>query len=130
MEKQHKFSLWYVLLGVWLVLLLHNMIASALMVENIPYSEFIKLVKEGKVTEIAISENDIQGRMIPSDGSSDKGALFRTVRVDPGISQLLEAAHHEHPDTEKQGDRYHPGHDRAQEIRFDPAGIGDIVLFQ
>lgn len=90
MEKQHKFSLWYVLLGVWLVLMLHNMIASALMVENIPYSEFVKLVKEGKVAEIAISENDIQGRMIPSDGSSDKGALFRTVRVDPGISQLLE----------------------------------------
>jgi len=90
MEKQHKFSLWYVLLGVWLVLLLHNMIASALMVENIPYSEFVKLVKEGKVSEIAISENDIQGRMIPSDGSSEKGALFRTVRVDPGISELLE----------------------------------------
>ncbi len=90
MEKQHKFSLWYVLLGVWLVLLLHNMIASALMVENIPYSEFVKLVKEGKVAEIAISENDIQGRMTPSDGSSDKGALFRTVRVDPGISELLE----------------------------------------
>jgi len=90
MEKRHKFSLWYVLLGVWLVLLLHNMIASALMVENIPYSEFVKLVKEGKVSEIAISENDIQGRMIPSDGSSEKGALFRTVRVDPGISELLE----------------------------------------
>jgi cell division protease FtsH len=90
MEKQHKFSLWYVLLGVWLVLLLHNMIASALMGENIPYSEFVKLVKEGKVAEIAISENDIQGRMIPSDGSSEKGALFRTVRVDPGISELLE----------------------------------------
>ena len=90
MEKQHKFSLWYVLLGVWLVLLLHNMIASALMVENIPYSEFVKLVKEGKVAEIAISENDIQGRMIPSEGSSDKGALFRTVRVDPGISELME----------------------------------------
>jgi len=90
MEKRHKFSLWYVLLGVWLVLLLHNMIASALMVENIPYSEFVKLVKEGKVAEIAISENDIQGRMIPSDGSSEKGALFRTVRVDPGISELME----------------------------------------
>jgi cell division protease FtsH len=90
MEKQHKFSLWYVLLGVWLVLLLHNMIASALMVENIPYSEFVKLVKEGKVAEIAISENDIQGRMVPSEGSSEKGALFRTVRVDPGISELME----------------------------------------
>ena len=43
---------------------------------------------------------------------------------------LLEPAHHEHPDAEEQGDRYHPGHDGAQEIRFDSAGIGDIVLFQ
>jgi cell division protease FtsH len=90
MEKKHKFSLWYVLLGVWLVLLLHNMIASALMVETIPYSEFIKHLKEGKVTEIAISENDIQGRMITSADSSDKGTLFRTVRVDPDIARLLD----------------------------------------
>ncbi len=90
MKKQHRFSIWYVLMGVWLVLLLHNMIASALMVKSIPYSEFIKLVKEGQVSEITVSENDIQGRLVATDGSGDKGELFRTVRVDPDISQLLE----------------------------------------
>jgi cell division protease FtsH len=89
MEKQHKFSLWYVLLGVWLVLLLHNMIASALMVENIPYSEFVKLVKEGKVAEIAISENNIQGRMIPSDGSSEERFLMRQTELNNRIATLL-----------------------------------------
>jgi cell division protease FtsH len=55
-------------------------------VKNIPYSEFVKLVKEGKVSEIAISENDIQGRMLPSDDGKKANTLFRTVRVDPGIS--------------------------------------------
>jgi cell division protease FtsH len=89
MKKQHRFSIWYAVLGVWLVLLLHNMIASALLVKNIPYSEFIAAVKAGKVSEIAISDSSIQGRMISEDGSGT-GELFRTIRVDPEISQLLE----------------------------------------
>jgi cell division protease FtsH len=90
MKKQHRFSIWYVLLGVWLVLLLHNMIASALMVTTIPYSEFIQHVKDGRVSEISVSENVIQGRLAGIENGSQNGELFRTVRVDPDISQLLE----------------------------------------
>jgi cell division protease FtsH len=90
MKKQHRFSIWYVLLGVWLVLLLHNMIASALMVQTIPYSEFIQHVKDGRVTEITISENVIQGRLTSAENGSQAGDMFRTVRVDPDISQLLD----------------------------------------
>jgi hypothetical protein len=57
-------------------LFLHNMIAGSLTVKNIPYSEFVKAVKEGRVSEIAISENEIQGRMIGSeDGRSVKHAF-------------------------------------------------------
>jgi cell division protease FtsH len=90
MKKQHKFSIWYAILGIWAVLLLHNMIASALLVKELPYSEFIRLVKEGKVSEITISENVIQGRMIASDAGLEPKELFRTVRVDSDISRLLE----------------------------------------
>ena len=90
MKKHHRFSIWYVLLGVWLVLLLHNMIASALMVQTIPYSEFIQHVKEGRVTEISISENVIQGRLTDAADGSQNGEWFRTVRVDPDISRLLD----------------------------------------
>ena len=89
MKKQHKFSIWYVILGVWGVLILHNMIASALVVKTIPYSEFNKLVNEGRVSDISISVDQIQGRMFTSDGDSEKGELFRTVRVDPDISGFL-----------------------------------------
>jgi cell division protease FtsH len=91
MKKQHRFSIWYVLLGVWLVLLLHNMIASAFLVKTIPYSEFTQLLQAGKVSEIAISENDIQGKYLSTEAGAEKEVLFRTVRVDPEFSQLLEA---------------------------------------
>jgi cell division protease FtsH len=90
MKKQHRFSIWYAILGIWLVILLHNVIASSLAVRNIPYSEFVKAVKEGKVTEIAISENEIRGRMSTGGEESDANEWFHTVRVDPDISQLLD----------------------------------------
>jgi cell division protease FtsH len=72
------------------VLLLHNMIASSLTVKNIPYSEFVKAVKQGQVTEIAISENEIRGRMRSDEEGGEANERFRTVRVDPDISQLLD----------------------------------------
>jgi cell division protease FtsH len=90
MEKHHKFSIWYVLVGIWVVLLLQNYLASALSIRTIPYSEFLKLVKEHKVSEVAISSNRIQGRMKVDGASGGKGELFKTVRVDPDISSLLE----------------------------------------
>ncbi|MEN8782086.1 MAG: ATP-dependent zinc metalloprotease FtsH, partial [Desulfobacterales bacterium] len=42
------------------------------------------------VSDISISADQIQGRMFTSDGDSEKGELFRTVRVDPDISEFLE----------------------------------------
>jgi cell division protease FtsH len=90
MEKQHKFSIWYIVFGVWVVLIIHNMIFSMMSVKTIPYSEFLALVKEGKVSEVAITHNQIQGRILKNGSKSDQGELFRTVRVDPDISQLLE----------------------------------------
>ena len=55
MKKQHKFSIWYVILGIWGVLILHNLIASALVVKTILYSAFNTLVNQGRVSDISIS---------------------------------------------------------------------------
>ncbi|MFZ1983299.1 MAG: ATP-dependent zinc metalloprotease FtsH [Desulfatitalea sp.] len=90
MQKHYKFSLWYVILGIWVVLIVQNMMVSALAIETIPYSRFLKLLKEKKITEVAISANQIQGRMLTESETSGKGVAFRTVRVDPEISNLLE----------------------------------------
>ncbi len=89
MEKHHKFSIWYVLLGFWLVLLFQHMLVTAMAIKTIPYSEFLRLLNEGKIAEVAIGANQIQGRMRLAEDSSTKTVLFRTVRVDPEISKLL-----------------------------------------
>jgi cell division protease FtsH len=90
MEKHHKFSIWYVVIGIWVVLLIHNYLSAALSIQTVPYSQFLKMVKDKKVTEVAITSNQIQGRMIPEGGTEVEGEMFKTVRVDPEISGLLE----------------------------------------
>jgi len=87
MEKHHRFSIWYVLLGIWIVLILHNLLFQAFAVQVIPYSRFLDLLKEDRVAEVAITQNQIQGRLMGEDGKP--GEMFRTVRVDPEISELL-----------------------------------------
>jgi cell division protease FtsH len=88
MEKRQKFSIWYVLLGIWIVLILQNYMTTVFAIKTIPYSEFLKLLKENKVTEVAISANQIQGKIKEND--TGKEQMFRTVRVDSDTSKLLE----------------------------------------
>lgn len=89
MEKHHKFSIWYLLIGIWIVLLLQHYLMLAFSIKTIPYSEFLKLLEEGKVAEVAVTANEIQGRLRMDTAVGEKGMLFRTVRVDPNISELL-----------------------------------------
>lgn len=90
MEKHHKFSVWYVLLGIWAVLLLQQYLVSIFAVPTIPYSKFLELLKSNKVTEVAISENTIQGKAYLDPQHPDKLQMFKTIRVDPELSNLLE----------------------------------------
>lgn len=88
MQKQHKFSIWYVMLGIWVVLIVQNYIASMFAAQIIPYSQFLSLLKAGKVTEIAVSANEIQGKM-KVEGAPNDYKLFKTIRVDPELSNML-----------------------------------------
>ena len=90
MEKHHKFSIWYVLIGIWAVLIAQNYLHSMFAVQTIPYSQFLSLLKEGRVTEIAVSQNRIEGKMKAEGGTAK---AFRAVRVDPELSNMLEQYH-------------------------------------
>ncbi len=89
MEKQHRFSFWYILLGIWAVLILHNLLATALSIRTIPYSEFIRMLDAGRVAEVAVSRNQIHGRLKPEATDADGGMWFRSVRVDPALTEML-----------------------------------------
>jgi cell division protease FtsH len=89
MEKQHKFSIWYVLIGIWIVFLVQGYISSILSVKTIPYSQFLDLLKDGKITQVAITADRIQGKIKGEKSNGGKETRFQTVRVDPQISELL-----------------------------------------
>ncbi len=90
MEKRHKFSVWYVLFGMWVVLLIQSYIASMLATQVIPYSKFLDLLKSGKIVEVAVTADQIEGKMKVEGGAPGETKAFRTVRVDPELSALLD----------------------------------------
>ena len=92
MKKQYKFSIWYFIIGIWLVLLMQNYLSSSFSVKTIPYSEFVLNLEQGNIAEVAVSANQIQGRM-KSQTEGEHGQYFKTIRVDPETSQLLDKYH-------------------------------------
>jgi len=90
MEKQHKFSVWYALLGVWVVLIAQSYISSMFAYQVVPYSQFLTLLKTGKISEVAVTANQIQGKMKVDGAAAGETKAFRTIRVDPELSTLLD----------------------------------------
>jgi cell division protease FtsH len=89
MENRTKFSIWYVVLAIWGVLIIHNYIASQYQPRTIPYSEFFKALQAGEVIEIAIGEGRIHGKMKVTENGQRREISFVTFRVDPEFSREL-----------------------------------------
>jgi cell division protease FtsH len=89
MEKHHRFSIWYVLLGFWVVLIVQSYLSAMFAHQVIPYSQFLSLLKEGKISEVAVTANQIQGKMRDGAAAGEMKS-FRTIRVDPELSTLLD----------------------------------------
>src|SRR5512139_2700870 len=86
MEKKTQFSIWYFALALLAVVFLHDAWVGVRSTTPIPYSEFQTLVKEGKVADIAITDNQIHGTFkAPVDGKS----RFVTTRVEPALAKDL-----------------------------------------
>ncbi len=87
MERKTQFSIWYFTFAVLAILILHDAWVGARTTAPIPYSEFQTLVKEGKIADIAISDNQIHGTFKnPVNGKS----RFVTTRVEPALAKELE----------------------------------------
>lgn len=89
MEKRTRFSIWYVLIAIWVVIIIQNVISQTYQIKNIPYSEFVKALDDGRVQEVAITTDRIQGKMRGSERGQDTVQQFVTVRVDPDLSIKL-----------------------------------------
>ncbi|MEI6127987.1 MAG: ATP-dependent metallopeptidase FtsH/Yme1/Tma family protein, partial [Pseudomonadota bacterium] len=90
MEKHHKFSVGYVLVVIWVVLFMQGLLVSFFSIQTIPYSKFLKHLNDNKISEVAITANQIQGKMKGEGTEQGKEIMFKTIRVDPNLSDLLE----------------------------------------
>lgn len=89
MNKKVSFSIWYIFLAVWAVILVHDFIHALQKIEELPYSEVKNLVVAGKVAEVAVSSHTLTGKLKP-EGESKEQKLFSTIRVeDPDLVREL-----------------------------------------
>ncbi len=83
--KQRQFSIWYIFIALWAMMLIQIFVTPFFNPTEIPYSEFKAAVAEGKVAEVSISANVIHGKM------KEDSRPFDTVRVeDPDLVRELE----------------------------------------
>ena len=87
MQKKLQFSLWYFVFALLAIFTLHDLWVQVRTVEPVPYSEFQRMVKAGEVSEIAITENAIQGTL--KKPLEDGRQKFVTTRVDPALAKDL-----------------------------------------
>jgi cell division protease FtsH len=98
MNKKVSFSIWYVFLAIWAVILLHDFISALNKVEEVPYSRFKQMVAEGKVAEVSVSTQTITGKLksvedkkTESKDAAKEPMLFTTIRIeDPDLVRDLD----------------------------------------
>ncbi len=90
MQNTNRTKLLLIIGGMWLVIMFLNSFSSNAAIKTMPYSEFLKLAKEGKISEVAVTDNVIQGVMLTENSDSGRGERFRTVRVDSEVSEVLD----------------------------------------
>jgi cell division protease FtsH len=87
MEKATRFNIGYLILAVVGVLAIHQLWVEYEAVPPLAYSDFQRLVREGKVKEVVITEGEIRGEI--KDPQPPNKRHFRTTRVDGSLAQEL-----------------------------------------
>ncbi len=88
MDKKNQINLWYAAGAFFLLLVFQSWWVGYKTIETIPYSEFERYLKDGKIAEIAVKENTIEGKFrTPIDGGKQ---YFNTTRVELPLAEQLQ----------------------------------------
>jgi cell division protease FtsH len=86
MKKTDQWNTSYFLIAFVVLMLAQFFFVGRGAVESIPYSQFLQLLSEQKVSELSINKDQINGKLQePINGHN----LFTTVRVDPTLATEL-----------------------------------------
>ena len=88
MNDKTQFLLGYVLIAIIGIVMLNHVIVSQYAPTELAYSEFLEALEEGRVIEVSVTGDQIDGRMQdPED--TDQTIQFSTLRVEPELSEKL-----------------------------------------
>jgi cell division protease FtsH len=88
-KKTIRFSIWYLLAAMLIVLLLNSLL-TAPQETTIDYSKFKDLLVENRIKEVTIEKERIKGKAFMTDGKGEEEKAFVTIRVeDPELVSEL-----------------------------------------
>lgn len=88
MDKKAQINFWYVIVAVFGILLAQSLYVQSTKITPIPYSRFQTLLDQGKVAEIAITQNHIRGTLKEAEPNGLK--YFVTTRVESDLAGRLD----------------------------------------
>jgi cell division protease FtsH len=97
MERRTKIHLWYVVLALLGIILLQNFLAERQHIKAIPYSEFQQYLREGRISDVVVSSQSLEGTLKPKESEKPKAGIETLPpqhvvanRVDPTLAESLE----------------------------------------
>ncbi len=86
MKLEHIVNFSYIVAAFLGVVMIQSLLVQPNQMRSIPYSEYQKLVLDGKVTDLVVGQTQIAGTYKQPEGSVQH---FATDRVDPTLAQDL-----------------------------------------
>ena len=86
MEKHTQFNVAYLIFALFAILLVQQWWQQAQTVEVVPYSQFEKLLEQGRISEVVIGERQITGKLKSPNGRKN---VVVANRVDPEMAARL-----------------------------------------
>ena len=86
-ERKRRFATWYAIGAGLLLLLLQSLWVGELQTQTVSWSELDRLLAEGRVAEVTVSQDTLRGRL--KEPLPDGRREVTAVRVDPALADRL-----------------------------------------
>ncbi len=90
-SRKQAVTFGYIFVAGLMLILLQWFLATYNSVDTVPYSEFRQLLSQGKIAEVGVSADSIEGRLKGDEKLPSGKSAFVTTRVDPVLEAELEA---------------------------------------
>ena len=88
MDRRMKINIWYAILAVFGIIMLQNFWSQGQHVETVPYSAFEQYLEEGRLSEVTVTSQYIQGTLKGEEGAQQQHIVAN--RIDPALAERLE----------------------------------------